>query len=68
MHSFSGFLGRTLTAYNVLWVHSVVYPAPHFLFGLLEALGHKVSVLKGGDETFLGTGGLWVEHLHTGLI
>lgn len=41
---------------------------PHLLFGLLEALRHKVDLLEGGDETLLVTGGLWVEHLHTGLI
>lgn len=41
---------------------------PHLLFGLLEALRHKVNLLEGGDETLLVTGRLRVEHLHAGLI
>lgn len=41
---------------------------PHLLFGLLEALRHKVNLLEGGDKTLLVTGRLRVEHLHTGLI
>lgn len=45
-----------------------VYSLPHLLFGLLEALRHKVNVLEGGDETLLGAGRLWVEHLHGSLV
>lgn len=45
-----------------------VCASPHLLFGLLEALGHKVNLLEGGDEALLVAGGLWVKHLHAGLV
>lgn len=59
--------GRRFLFFLCCAVGSVCH-LPHLLFGLLEALRHKVNLLEGGDETLLVASRLWVEHLHAGLI